>query len=337
MSPDELSSLYLPILEQVIDRHSLIVSPETPLMDVLVAMGSVSGSSCLLPDTDLPQNSSSTSKKKINYVLVREAERIVGIFTEWDLVKLIAAEINLQETFIAEVMTRELVTLTESKAGDLLTVMSCFRQHRIRHLPILDDRDRLVGVITPERLNEALKPINFLQWRQVQEMMTSPVIYTSPTASVLSVAKLMTQHRISCVVIARADSEGVIWPLGIITERDILQFQTLDLNLVQIQAQTVMSTPLFSLRPTDSLWFAHQEMQEKHIRRIVVLGDRGEIQGIVTHTDLLRVLEPLEMLSIIAAQQQVLEEKNSYFNYSQSSTKTGNRSMPTDRANIERE
>ena len=309
MSPDELSSLYLPILEQVIDRHSLIVSPETPLMDVLVTMGSVSGSSCLLPVADFPKDSSSTRKKKINYVLIKEVDRIVGIFTEWDLVKLIALETNLQETLIAEVMTRELVTLTESKARDLLTVMSCFRQHRIRHLPILDDRGQLVGVITPELLNEALKPINFLQWRQVREMMTSSIIYTSPTASVLSVAKLMTEHRISCIVIARANSEGDILPLGIITERDILQFQTLDLNLAQTQAQLVMSTPLFSLRPIDSLWFAHQEMQEKHIRRIVVLGDRGEIQGIVTHTDLLRVLEPLEMLSIIAAQQQALEEK----------------------------
>ncbi|MDJ0692262.1 MAG: EAL domain-containing protein [Xenococcaceae cyanobacterium MO_188.B32] len=309
MSPNELSSLYLPILEQVIDRHSLTVSPKTPLMDVLVAMGSVSGSSCLLPVADLPKDSSSMSEKKINYVLVKEADRLVGIFTEWDLVRLIASETNLQKTLIAEVMTRELVTLTESKARDLLTVMSYFRKHNIRHLPILDDRDRLVGVITPERLNQALKPINFLQWRQVEEVMTSPVIYSSPTASVLSVAKLMTKHHISCVVIAQADSEGDIMPLGIITERDILQFQTLDLNLAQTQAQTVMSTPLFSLMPTDSLWFAHQEMQEKHIRRIVVLGDRGEIQGIVTHTDLLQVLEPLEMLSIIAVQQQMIEEK----------------------------
>ena len=309
MSPKELSSLYLPILEQVIDRHPLIVSPKTPLMDVLVAMGSVSGSSCLLPVSDLPSNLSLISRKRTNYVLVREANQIVGIFTEWDLVRLIASETNLQETIIAEVMTRKLVTLTESKAQELLNVLSCFRQHRIRHLPILDDRDRLVGIITPERLNEALKPINFLQWRRVEEVMTVPVIYASPTASVLSVAKLMTQYRISCVVIAEADSEGLIMPLGIITERDILQFQTLDLNLVDIQAQTVMSTPLFSLMPTDSLWFANQEMQEKHIRRIVVLGDRGEIQGIVTHTDLLQVLEPLEMLSIIAVQQQMIEEK----------------------------
>ena len=309
MSPNELSSLYLPILEQVIDRQPPIFAPETPLMDVLVAMSSVSGSSCLLSIVDLPRDSNLISEKKINYVLVGEANRIVGIFTEWDLVKLIASEANLQETLIAEVMTRELVTLTESKAQELLTVLSCFRQHQIRHLPILDDRGQLVGIITPEKLNQALKPINFLQWRRVEEVMTSPVIDTSPTASVLSVAKLMTKHRISCIVIAQADSQGLILPLGIITERDILQFQTLDLDLSQTQAQTVMSTPLFSLSPTDALWFAYQEMQEKHIRRIVVLGDRGERQGIVTHTDLLRVLDPLEMLSIIAAQQQMIEEK----------------------------
>ena len=309
MLPNELASFYLPILEQVIDRQPIIVSPKTRLVDVLVAMGSVLGSICLLPAADLTKDSSWMSKQKINYVLVREANQIVGIFTEWDLVRLIALETNLQETLIAEVMTRELVTLTESKAQDLLTILSYFRQHRILNLLILDDRGQLVGVITPERLNQALKPINFLQWRLVEDVMTSPVIHASPTESVLSVAKLMAKHFISCVVIAQADSQGLIMPLGIITERDILQFQTLNLNLSQTQTQTVMSTPLFSLMPTNSLWFAHQKMQEKHIRRIVVLGDRGEIQGIVTHTDLLRILEPLEMLSIIAAQQQTIQEK----------------------------
>ena len=309
MASNELSSLFAPILEQVLDRQSSIVSPDTPLMDVLVAMGSALGSTCLLPVDNLAGESSSIEEQKSDYVLVGEAERIVGIFTERDLVRLVASETNLQQVLIAEVMTRELVTLTESEAQDLLTILSCFRQHRIRHLPILDDRGQLVGLITPERLNQALKPINFLQWQKVEEVMTAEVIYTSPTASVLSLAKLMAEHHISCVVIAQADSQGLILPLGIITERDILQFQTLNLNLSQTQTQIVMSTPLFSLIPTDALWFAYQEMQEKRISRLVVLGDRGELKGVVTQTDLLRILEPLEMLGIIAAQNQILEEK----------------------------
>ncbi len=309
MSLQEWSSLYLPIFNQVLDRHPLIVSLQTPLRDVLGVMGSVSGSNCLLSVADFPQDSSETREKKPNYVLVREAQQIVGIFTERDLVRLVSLETNLQAVLMADIMTRELVTLPESEAEDLLTVLSCFRQHRIRHLPIVDACEALVGVITTETLHQALKPVNFLQWRQVKEVMTFPVIQTSPTASVLSVAQLMTQHNISCVVIASTDSEGRILPLGMITERDILQFQTLDLNLAQTPAQLVMSTPIFSLRPTDSLWLAHQKMQSRNIRRIVVLGECGEIEGLVTQTDLLQVLEPLEMLGIIAGQQQLLAEK----------------------------
>ena len=47
-------------------------------------------------------------------------------------------------------------------------------------------------------------------------------------------------------------------PIGIITERDIIQFQILELNLGKIQAQTLMSTPLFLVSPSEDKTFHRQ-------------------------------------------------------------------------------
>jgi PAS domain S-box-containing protein len=88
-------------------------------------------------------------------------------------------------------------------------------------------------------------------------------------------------------------------PVGIITERDIVQFQAFELDLAQLLAQELMSSPLFCLQPTDSLWAAQQIMQTKNIRRLVITNNRGELAGILTQSNLLQLLDPLEMLSMV--------------------------------------
>ena len=139
-------------------------------------------------------------------------------------------------------------------------------------------------------------------------------VFSAPTtASVLEVAQLMADRKVSCVVITLDDSEED-WqsvsanPVGIITERDIVQFQALQMNLAEIQAQTVMSSPLFLLSPEDSLWTAHQEMQQRHVRRLVVSWNWGQGLGIVTLTSLLKIFDPIEMYSVIQTLQQTIEQ-----------------------------
>jgi PAS domain S-box len=72
-----------------------------------------------------------------------------------------------------------------------------------------------------------------------------------------------------------------------------------------------MSTPLFSLKPEDSLWVAHQEMQQRLVRRLVVTSEGGELLGIVTQTSLLGVLDPMEMSGVIDILHACVEERTS--------------------------
>ncbi len=69
-----------------------------------------------------------------------------------------------------------------------------------------------------------------------------------------------------------------------------------------------MSTPLCLLSPEDSLWTAHQQMQQLHVRRLVVSWNWGRDLGIVTQTSLLRIFDPVEMYEIIETLQRTVQQ-----------------------------
>ncbi|MCC3514210.1 EAL domain-containing protein [Microcoleus sp. PH2017_18_LLB_O_A] len=334
------SSKHLPTLDQVIDRYPLTVAPDTPLAEVITLMGQRRGSCSLNADipptdiypqlTEIPNPLTSSALRDARGICVFVVEQsleksdsqsaqnsqLQGIFTERDLVDLIASGKNLKNVTIAEVMQQPAATLTKGEDRDIFSALILLGQQRIHHLPILDSDGQLLGVITPESIRQGMvQPANILKMRLVKEVMTAQVIQAPVTSSVMSLAELMAQHRVSCVVITAPTELSMNLsfpiPLGIVTERDIVEFQALDIDLSQTIAETVMSSPLFSLKPEDSLWVAHQEMQQRLVRRLVVTAEGGELLGIVTQSTLLSVLDPMEMSGAIDILHASVQEQTS--------------------------
>ena len=297
-----------PLLEEAIDYHPLIVNSNVSLVEALSLMNQVQKSSCSLVSWEKSTKEENPSPVKSNCVLVVEGKKIKGIFTERDLVRLIASAQKLDEITIGQVMTHPVITLPAKNFKDIFAALFLFRRFRIRHLPIVDDDENLLGVVSHESLRSCLRPSNLLKLRRVSDVMSPNVIQSPLTSSVLHIAKLMAEYRVSCVVIMQEVYESGNVPVGIITERDILQFQALEINLAQITAEEVMSTPLFLLNPEDSLWFTHQQMQKMRLRRLVVSWNWGEGLGIITQTSLLRVFDPMEMYGVIETLEKTVQE-----------------------------
>lgn len=300
--------ILVPAIEEAIDRQPLIVALDTPVINVIALMNQ-----SLVPDSSLPAEVSASDPlppngKRSTYAVVMEGTKILGIITERDIVRLTAAATKLEGVSVASVMTQSVITLSMAAFQDISAALFLFRRYRIRHLPIVSDRKELIGVVSPESIRRVLRPANLLKRRRVSELMTTSVIQAPPTASVLSLAQKMATHRISCVVITLEDEEGFFQPVGIVTERDIVQLQSLQIDFARTQAQTVMSTPLFLLNPEDTLDKAYQEMQRRRVRRLVVSWDWGRGLGILTETDLLRVFDPMEMYGIIQILRRTIEQ-----------------------------
>ncbi|MCW6052149.1 PAS domain S-box protein [Lyngbya sp. CCAP 1446/10] len=288
-------------LKSAIAREPLIVSPDTTVRSAIALMSGVR-SLCAANKTADSQLDELHEKVRSSCVLVVENERLLGILTERDVVRLIAQQQPLDRLVMQQVMAHPAVTLRESDFTDLFFAINLLQQHQIRHLPILDEHDRLVGLVTHESLRQISRPIDLLRLRMVAEVMTSEVIVATPDCHLRAIAQQMANHHISSVIIVEQGSsstEPLQIPLGIVTERDMVQFQALGLNLDNCTAQAVMSTPICAVKPDDSLWNVQQIMDQRLIRRLAVTGEQGELLGIVTQTSLLQALNPLELYKLV--------------------------------------
>jgi len=124
-------------------------------------------------------------------------------------------------------------------------------------------------------------------WRNdpLAEVMTGNVIRIHFDSTLYDAQDMMTKSKLTRMVVA--DRSGKL--RGIITRRDVVRFlytnkteRALDAMLVR----EAMSTPVITLRPTDTLSEAARTMNKKGISSVVVTDDDGQILGIVTKTDL---------------------------------------------------
>ncbi len=91
-------------------------------------------------------------RHRVGCVVVLEGERLVGIFTERDvLTRVVAAGLDPRATPVARVMSPQPLTVDPSLPLD--KAMALISEKRMRHLPVLDG-GRLVGLISIGDLNK---------------------------------------------------------------------------------------------------------------------------------------------------------------------------------------
>ena len=303
-----MSSLAQVQLNAAIVRNPLVVSPDTSVIAAIAQMSGLRTLCSAEREGDSRLNQGGVEARS-SCVIVVEDNQLIGILTERDMVRLITQKRALENLLVCEVMTRSVTTLRESAFTDLFIAVNLLQQYRIRHLPIVDEHDCLVGLVTHESLQQISRPIDLLRLRLVAEVMTTEVVCAMPNVTMIEIARCMSDNRVSSVVIVQQQlgkqQESIQIPLGIVTERDVIQFKALGLNLDDCQADSVMSTPIFSVQPNDSLWLVHQLMEQRFIGRLTVIGSQGQLLGIITKSSLLQVLNPLELYKLT----EVLEQK----------------------------
>lgn len=86
-------------------------------------------------------------KERIGAVIVMKGKRMTGIFSERDvLAKIILAHRDPATTPVAAVMTPDVLSIPAP--GDEATAAATMAEHHIRHLPILDEKRKVVGMVS---------------------------------------------------------------------------------------------------------------------------------------------------------------------------------------------
>ena len=88
------------------------------------------------PETSIMDAVARMNQRSIGSVLVMEGERLVGIFTERDvLTRVVPRQLDPNKTPVREVMTRQLVTVSPSTTVQEAMVVVTDTRHR--HLPVV--------------------------------------------------------------------------------------------------------------------------------------------------------------------------------------------------------
>lgn len=91
------------------------------------------------------------NEHRIGSLVVLDGAQLVGIITERDILRrVVAARREPIATLVSEVMTAEVLTCNPKTPVSV--AKTAMREHRIRHLPVLDDGN-LVGMISIGDLN----------------------------------------------------------------------------------------------------------------------------------------------------------------------------------------
>jgi CBS domain-containing protein len=102
-------------------------------------------------------------EENVGSVAVCEGERLVGIFTERDVLRLAGDGPDFAAIRVGDVMTRQLVTLAPD--DDILGAARLMGERKIRHLPVLEG-ENLLGMVG---IREVVRALVERLWRTHDE------------------------------------------------------------------------------------------------------------------------------------------------------------------------
>ncbi|MBS4176004.1 acetoin utilization AcuB family protein [Lederbergia citrea] len=122
---------------------------------------------------------------------------------------------------VEQIMTKDVITLTQDDS--IKSAHQLMREHTIRHLPLINQKDEIIGLVTERDIKDAT-PASWDDGR-LQEIMKMPLssimktnlITGHPLDFVEEVAVLFYDHKIGCLPII---NRGKL--VGIITGTDLL-------------------------------------------------------------------------------------------------------------------
>jgi nucleotide-binding universal stress UspA family protein/CBS domain containing-hemolysin-like protein len=220
-----------------------------------------------------------------------------------------------------EVMTRHVRSIDVDT--DLHTAIEVMARHRVKRLPVVNERGELVGIVSradilraiaalpdsPPAARERALPTGA---RSVAEAAITEVPVVPPDTPADEVLATVLKTPLRRVVVA--ESDGVV--LGLISDRDLLARSSPDVRSRVLQvlrgrrtlrrpaatgtrrgvrggpltAADLMAPSLITVQPNDSLTHAIRLMMQHRVKRLVVVDGDGRFRGLVDRREILRLL-----------------------------------------------
>lgn len=149
---------------------------------------------------------------------------------------------------VSDIMTRRVISVRpETRVGEIARI---FREHQLSGIPVVNEEDELVGIITE--------------------------------------LDLITRH-------ARPQMPDFLPLLGVYVPLNREKYRESLRRITGVAAQDIMTKPVTTVDPDASIEDLATMMVSNRANPLPVVDDDGRMIGIVSRTDILRVLEDLEV------------------------------------------
>lgn len=210
---------------------------------------------------------------------------VLGIVTNQDMLRVTSTKSNVTVSgYVVKVPT-------VTGQMDILDAARLMLKEKSMLLPVVESEEKpvLKGVVS---LLDVFMNIDLenVPKRQVSEIMTTKVVTTRPDDPVTKIWDLMVEKDFTGLPVVK---DGKL--IGMITRFDMLkgsarigkESERRPADSMQMPVEKFMSSPLFSVKPEDSVRTAIELMLKHNVGRVSVV-DSGELVGIVDRNDLIK-------------------------------------------------
>jgi CBS domain-containing membrane protein len=190
---------------------------------------------------------------------------------------------------VRDVMTTDLFCV--GRQATMFDAKQIMNWKRVRHVPVVDDERKLLGLVTHRDLLAAsasslgssleLDNANYLKAVPVELNMHHELLTVEPDTGLWAAALTLRDYKFGCLPVVEDDRL-----VGILTESDFVFLVAT--NLPPATVDSLMSTDLWTLEADNTLDLVQEVMDWAHVRHVPIVRDQGTLVGMLSHRDLLR-------------------------------------------------
>ncbi|HTU67574.1 MAG TPA: CBS domain-containing protein [Steroidobacteraceae bacterium] len=126
----------------------------------------------------------------------------------------------------------------------------------------------------------------------VGEICSRNVATVRPDDELLSAARLMRERHVGYLVVVEPGVDEKLWrPVGVLTDRDlVVSVMARGIEPRGLRVTDVMTRDPLRVTLRDSVAHALYEMRRIGVRRLPITGDLGDLVGVISLDDIVKVL-----------------------------------------------
>ncbi len=121
---------------------------------------------------------------------------------------------------------------------------------------------------------------------KLKSILSLGVISVTPETLLPEALSIISKKKISCLLVVKNNK-----PVGILTERDVVKIAAGSRDIAKMKLVEVMTSPVKTVKSGMDIIEGYAVLREGKIRHLVVTGEEGAVEGVVTHTNIINKLQ----------------------------------------------